>query len=236
MIAPDQMAQMRCAAQQLQDTPAVVMRLVAGGPPGGLVVSSAGLTCHVAPAQQNYALAPNARLATEPGWTVRFPVGTDVLSGDMVLALGTAYSVLEVTEPRTTDLLVRTLCLRMGTQDNASDGTITPTYLQPNATVTIQRRGGTVPAGGANRRVRLDDPTPAQQPLPGGPQVASLLYDLPGADYRLADVVEITQVDGFTAGDVPTPAKYSVGEVDYVPAPWPLVRVQLTATSRAGGV
>jgi hypothetical protein len=218
-------------------TPATLQRdpatgAVAGTPGVWQTVSAAGLTCHVVPTTGRYQIASAVRLADEIAWAILFPHGTDVRNGDRVLALGAAYTALDVQEPRSLDLVVRTLCLRLGPV--AGDGTITPTYLQPNATVTISRRGGTVPTGGAHRRVRLEDPSPNQQPLPGGPQVALLLYDQPGADYRQADVVEIVQVDGFTG--VPSPNKYSVGEVDFVPAPWPLVRIQLTGTSRGGNL
>lgn len=214
-------------------TPATLQRNpaaggVAGTPGVWQTVSAAGLTCHVVPTTGRYQIASVVRLADEIAWAILFSHGTDVRNGDRVLALGAAYTVLDVQEPRSLDLVVRTLCLRLGPV--ALDGTITPTYLQPNATVTISRRGGTVPAGGANRRVRLEDPSPDERIMPEGAQTALLLYDAPDADYRLADVVTITQVDGHSG--VPAPNKYSVGEVDSIPAPWPITRVQLTGTSR----
>jgi hypothetical protein len=217
-------------AATLQRDPAT--GAVAGTPGVWQTVSAAGLTCHVVPTTQRYQIASGVRLADETAWAVLFPHGTDVRPGDQVQALGAAYSVLEVQEPRSLDLVVRTLCLRLGPV--ALDGTITPTYLQPNATVTIDRKSVVGAANGTNRRVRLEDPSPDQRILPEGAEVALVLYDHPGADYRQDDIVTITQVDGFTG--TPTPHKYSVGEVDFVPAPWPLVRVQLTGTSRGGAI
>jgi hypothetical protein len=224
MIAPGQLAQMQRAAAVLMATPATLQRYQTVWQ----TVSAVGLTCHVLPTTQRYQLIVGARMADATAWTLLFPQGTDARPADRVLALDVAYSVLEVQEPRSLDLMVRTLCLPLGPL--GGDGTGTPTYLQPNATVTISRRGGLVPAGGTNRRVRLDDPSPQERLLPEGAQTAMLLYDAPDADYRLADVVTITQVDGFSS--VPAPNKYSVGEVGLIPAPWPLTRVQLTATSR----
>jgi hypothetical protein len=200
--------------------------------PDAKQVSPAGLGCHIVPGSGAEPPMPAMRLAGVHPWSIRLPLGTDVQPGDQIIAAGQAYTVDEVIAPQSVAVYLPCRCLKVGPV--AGDGTITPTYLQPNATITISRRGGTVPAGGAHRRVRLEDPSPDQQPLPGGPQVALLLYDQPGADYRQADVVEIVQVDGFTG--VPSPNKYSVGEVDFVPAPWPLVRIQLTGTSRGGNL
>jgi hypothetical protein len=192
------------------------------------IVSPAGLGCHIVPGSGAEPPMPAMRLAGVHPWSIRLPLGTDVQAGDQIIAASVAYTVDEVIAPQSVAVYLPCRCLKVGPV--AGDGTITPTYLQPNATVTISRRGGTVPTGGANRRVRLDDPSPDERIMPEGAQTALLLYDAPDADYRLADVVTITQVDGHSG--VPAPNKYSVGEVDSIPAPWPITRVQLTGTSR----
>lgn len=197
---------------------------------GWQVVSSAGLLCRIVPDSGQYEVMPGVRFARLHAWSLRFPLGTDVHNGDRVIALGESYTIVEVRSPQTVAVYIPTTAVLLGPVGTDGLPTDATFYLQPNATITLSRQNGVVPAGGSNRRVRLEDPSPTEQIMPSGAQVAQLLYDAPGAPYVLGDVVSITQVDGHSG--VPAPNKYTVGEVDFIPAPWPLVRVQLEATKR----
>lgn len=211
------MAQAAVARSGLLSTPCTIQRLS-----GSTYAPVGTTTCFVTLGSGSVSYPGLPSILSLSSWEILVPWDTGVSEGDRLVTPTGTYVVQSLNAPATDVVVQVAVCYQLYDASGAQ------TYLPTNSSISQSRRDRTVVTD--SRRVRLVNPTPTERVMPDGAVVDMLLYDVPDGTYTLMDIITILAMDGH--GGVPAPSRYSVGAVELLADPIPMIRVQLSSTNR----
>jgi hypothetical protein len=181
LVNPGMLRSLKRAANSAMTTPATL--------PSGMT------TCYYHP-DKNLTNLGSGIFAGLPRYKFLFRQEVVVNVGDTAILGSGTWAMTQVFQPSTLEDDTHTLCYAYQLTDAAG----TPLYLRPNATINVTRQDSTAITNGTGRRVRLLNPAEAvERVLASGGSIARWILDTPEADYRINDVVTLTQLDGFAS-------------------------------------